>query len=206
MAPDAYTAARVHREIKQLIMAGKFQPGLPLVAHTLADRFGTSISPVRDALNRLVGERLVDMQGGGGFALPTISRRSAFHLYSWHADIVRLIVKVMIRFDEIGAPPVALVTKRADGAAIAAAAAEFFSLLAGCSPNGEHLDAIIQAGERLAVLRLHEGGSDGRVKNSRRSGMSPVRATEMRRVSRCGNITVDVCYTLMRFHWLPPEE
>ena len=158
MAPDAYTAARVHREIKQLIMAGKFQPGLPLVAQTLAERFGTSISPVRDALNRLVGERLVDMQGGGGFAIPTLSRRSAFHLYSWHADIVRLIVKVMIRFDEIGAPPVALVTKRADGAAIAAAAAEFFSLPAGCSPNGEHLDAIIQAGERLAVLRLHEGG------------------------------------------------
>ena len=157
MAPDAFTADRVHREIKQLIMAGKFKPGLPLVVQTLAETFGTSISPVRDALNRLVGERLVDMQGGGGFALPTVTRRSAFHLYSWHADIVRLIVKVMVRIEEIGAPPGILLNRKANIGDIAAATAEFFSSLGSCSPNGEHLDAIIHAGERLAILRLHEG-------------------------------------------------
>lgn len=158
MAPDAYTAARVHREIKELIIAGRFQPGLPLVVQTLAERFGTSISPVRDALNRLVGERLVDMQGGGGFTLPMATSRSAFHLYSWHGDLVRLIVRVMTSFEEIGAPPAALFARRADGPDIAAATAEFFSLLASCSPNSEHLDAMIQAEERLAILRLHEGG------------------------------------------------
>lgn len=157
MSPDAFTADRVHREIKKLIMAGKFTPGLPLTVQALADEFGTSTSPVRDALNRLVGERLVETQGGGGFALPEITRRTAYHLYSYHADLVRTIVKVMVRLDELGSPPAFIVNKSAQAQSLAYATAEFFSLMAACSPNPEHLDAIVQAGERLAILRLHEG-------------------------------------------------
>ncbi|MGA1809826.1 MULTISPECIES: GntR family transcriptional regulator [Sphingobium] len=157
MSPDAFTADRIHREIKKLIMAGKFTPGLPLTVQSLADEFGTSTSPVRDALNRLVGERLVETQGGGGFALPEITKRNVYHLYSYHADLVRTIVKVMVRLEEMGSPPAFVVNRSAHGLALAYATAEFFSLLASCSPNPEHLDAIVQAGERLAILRLHEG-------------------------------------------------
>ncbi|RSU54898.1 GntR family transcriptional regulator [Sphingobium yanoikuyae] len=157
MSPEAFTADRIHREIKELIVAGKFTPGLPLTVQSLADDFGTSTSPVRDALNRLVGERLVDMQGGGGFALPGMTRRTAYHLYSFHGDLIRTIVKVMARLDELGPPPAFLLNKTAGGVALAHATAEFFALTAACSPNPEHLDAIVQIGERLAVLRLHEG-------------------------------------------------
>jgi DNA-binding transcriptional regulator YhcF (GntR family) len=157
MSPEAFTADRVHREIKALVMAGKFTPGLPLTVQSLADEFGTSTSPVRDALNRLVGERLVEMQGGGGFALAEIDRRSAYNLYSFHGDLVRTIVKVMVRFDELGAPPACLLNKTAQGLTLAQATAEFFALTAACSPNPEHLDAIVQVGERLAVFRLYEG-------------------------------------------------
>lgn len=63
MAPEALTADRLHRDIKALILRGYFGAGLPLTVHAMAEAFGTSISPVRDALNRLVGERLVEMQG-----------------------------------------------------------------------------------------------------------------------------------------------
>ena len=157
MSPEAFTADRIHREIKELITGGRFTPGLPLTVQSLADEFGTSTSPVRDALNRLVGERLVEMQGGGGFALPEITRRSAYHLYSFHGDLVRTIVKVMVRFDELGPPPACLLNRTARGLALARTTAEFFAQMAACSPNPEHLDAIVQIGERLAVFRLHEG-------------------------------------------------
>lgn len=158
MSPEAFTADRIHREIKRLIVAGTYMPGLPLTVQSLADEFGTSTSPVRDALNRLVGERLVEMQGGGGFALPAITCRSAYHLYSFHGELMRTIVKVMARLDDLGPPPACLVNKTAQGLTLAHATGEFFALTAACSPNPEHLDAIIQMGERLAVFRLHEGG------------------------------------------------
>lgn len=157
MSPEAFTADRIHREIKQFIMAGKFAPGSGLTVHSLAEEFGTSTSPVRDALNRLVGERLVEMQGGGGFALPDVTKRTVYHLYSFHGDLIRTIVKVMARFEELGPPPVYLVNKTARGVALAHATAEFFALTAACSPNPEHLDAILQIGERLAIFRMHEG-------------------------------------------------
>jgi len=35
--------------------------------HQLAVAIGVSISPVRDAIERLVGERLIAPRGGGGF-------------------------------------------------------------------------------------------------------------------------------------------
>ncbi|SEJ72995.1 regulatory protein, gntR family [Sphingobium sp. AP50] len=157
MSPEALTAVRVHREIKALILAGRFTPGLPLTVQSLAEEFGTSTSPVRDALNRLVGERLVEMQGGGGFALAEISKRRAYHLYSFHGDLVRTIIKVMVRFDELGPPPASLLNKTAQSLTLARATAEFFALTAACSPNPEHLDAVMQVGERLAIFRLHEG-------------------------------------------------
>ncbi len=157
MSPEAVTAERIHRELKRLLCTGRFVPGLPLTVQSLANEFGTSISPVRDALNRLVGERLINVQGGGGFAMPYLSPRTAFNLYSWHAEITRLIIKVMVTFEPVGDPPPDIVGVRADPPAIESATAELFTRLAACSPNPEHQEAIDSVADRLALLRLHEG-------------------------------------------------
>jgi DNA-binding transcriptional regulator YhcF (GntR family) len=159
MAPEALTADRLHRDIKGLITRGHFAPGLPLNVQAMADEFGTSISPVRDALNRLVGERLVEMQGGGGFAIPAITPRNTHDLYALHADLVRAAIKNAESFDKMIGPPSELVEGIADARSIALVTAEFFTLVAGCSGNLEHFDAITGAGDRLAVRRLHEGGT-----------------------------------------------
>ena len=56
-------------------MQGNWRPGERLEALKLADEFGVSMTPVRDCLNRLVGERLVDMKPGDGFSVPRISEK-----------------------------------------------------------------------------------------------------------------------------------
>ena len=157
MSPEAVTAERIHRELKRLLCTSRFAPGLPLTVQSLANEFGTSISPVRDALNRLVGERLINVQGGGGFAMPFLSRRTAFNLYSWHAEITLLIIKVMVTFEPVGDPPEEIVGVRADPSIIESATAELFTRLAACSPNPEHQEAINSVADRLARFRLHEG-------------------------------------------------
>ena len=73
MAPEAVTADRVHVGLRHDIVGGRYTPGAILIVHTLANEYGTSIAPVRDALHRLMGEGLVEPQHGGGFQLPRLT-------------------------------------------------------------------------------------------------------------------------------------
>jgi DNA-binding GntR family transcriptional regulator len=52
---------RAYDEIKASLIAGQFQPGQILVLRSLADNYGISTTPVREALQRLVGERQLMM-------------------------------------------------------------------------------------------------------------------------------------------------
>lgn len=47
--------------------------GTKLEAVKLADEFGVSMTPVRDSLNQLYGEQLVDFAPGEGFRVPQLS-------------------------------------------------------------------------------------------------------------------------------------
>ena len=65
--------------------------------------------------------------------MPFLSRRTAFNLYSWHAEITLLIIKVMVTFEPVGDPPEEIVGVRADPSIIESATAELFTRLAACS-------------------------------------------------------------------------
>lgn len=56
-------------------MAGHWRPGERLEALRLAEEFGVSMTPVRDCLNRCVGEGLVDMKPGDGYHVPRLSEK-----------------------------------------------------------------------------------------------------------------------------------
>jgi len=154
MSPEAITADRVYHDLKQQIMSGQFKPGASIGLASTAEMFGTSISPVRDALHRLVGERIVDTIEAGGFSVPSITSRTVQQLYGWHADIVRVALKAMTKPERIG--PFPGLRHGEDAEAIAAVAAELFERIGFCSANPEHHAAIISAGQRLHPIRLKE--------------------------------------------------
>lgn len=64
-APDPVTHDRVYRNLKADIFAGQFLPGSKLTATRIAKRYTASITPVREAMYRLVGEGLVKMTPQG---------------------------------------------------------------------------------------------------------------------------------------------
>ena len=157
MSPEALTADRVYHDLKRQIMLGHFKPGSSIGLTGIAQQFGTSISPVRDALQRLFGERLVEIHSGGGFAIPAMNRRSVLHLYSWHSDLVRLAVKGMTRPDKIGEfPGIHSEEGSARHRTIADLTAQLFEAIGAASTNPEHHEAILLAGARLHPLRLKE--------------------------------------------------
>ncbi len=54
-------------------MTGTWPQGFRLEAARLADELGVSMTPVRDCLNQLTGEGLVDFTAGDGFRVPRIT-------------------------------------------------------------------------------------------------------------------------------------
>jgi DNA-binding GntR family transcriptional regulator len=52
-------AAQVYQRLRQDLMAGRYEPGQKLKLRDLADALGTSVTPVREALARLVSDQVV---------------------------------------------------------------------------------------------------------------------------------------------------
>jgi DNA-binding FadR family transcriptional regulator len=81
MAHKVSLNQRLYKAIKSEILSGAFLPGQSIPAAMLARRLSVSIIPVRDALHRLAGERLVEMWEHGGFHAPHMSEAKLRDLY-----------------------------------------------------------------------------------------------------------------------------
>src|SRR3546814_2646571 len=68
--------------------AGVWPSGQRLEAARLATELGVSMTPVRDSLNRLAGERLVHSSPGEGFQVPLLSETEPRALIDWHRALV----------------------------------------------------------------------------------------------------------------------
>ncbi|WP_162918677.1 GntR family transcriptional regulator [Taklimakanibacter deserti] len=65
---------QAYEELKDALIGGQFTPGDVLVIRQLAIEMGTSIMPVRDALQRLVAERALEMLPNRTVQVPLITR------------------------------------------------------------------------------------------------------------------------------------
>ena len=65
--PSLSVADLAYERIRSLVLDGEIAPGARLGQVELAERFGVSRTPVREALRRLAGEGLVDFHSQRGF-------------------------------------------------------------------------------------------------------------------------------------------
>lgn len=89
MSPGA-TMERVYLELRARILAGHFAPGARLDPARLAAELAASTTPVRDALHRLCGERLIDSRLQEGFRQPLLTETELRDLYSWSQALIGL--------------------------------------------------------------------------------------------------------------------
>jgi DNA-binding GntR family transcriptional regulator len=64
---------RAYEQIKKGLISGAFRSGQTLVIRTLADAYGISTTPVREALQRLVAERNLEMLPNRSIVVPVLS-------------------------------------------------------------------------------------------------------------------------------------
>ncbi len=71
----------VYRQLKAMAVDFRLRPGERLNEGALARDLGTSRTPLREALNRLVAEGLVTFQPGRGFCCRSLDAETVFDLY-----------------------------------------------------------------------------------------------------------------------------
>jgi DNA-binding GntR family transcriptional regulator len=64
---------RAYEQIKKGLISGAFRSGQTLVIRTLADTYGISTTPVREALQRLVAERNLELLPNRSIVVPVLS-------------------------------------------------------------------------------------------------------------------------------------
>src|SRR3954452_1517729 len=67
---------RAYVSLKSALLAGRLAPGERLVLRKVADDLGISLTPVRDAVNRLVAEKVLEHGGlgpAGGAVVPLLN-------------------------------------------------------------------------------------------------------------------------------------
>jgi len=85
LTPGERLSPQVARRIRELILSGEVPGSAKLRTEHLAERFGVSATPVREALMSLHGEGLVDFRPGRGFIVTPITRRDLLDLYDTQA-------------------------------------------------------------------------------------------------------------------------
>jgi DNA-binding GntR family transcriptional regulator len=86
------TFERVYSAIRDRLREGRYRPGERIEPALLSDELNASVTPVRDALHRLTGERLVEAPRHEGFRAPMMTETLLRYLYSWHLDLLLLAV------------------------------------------------------------------------------------------------------------------
>lgn len=68
-------ASTVTDDLRRRIVSGDFAPEEKLRVQQLADMFGVALSPIREALNRLTSEGLVELRDMRGFSVAPVSEQ-----------------------------------------------------------------------------------------------------------------------------------
>ena len=67
-------SALVYEQLRAALMSGYYEPGQRLTLVDLADELGTSVTPVREAIFRLVADGALEMQRSQTISVPVLSQ------------------------------------------------------------------------------------------------------------------------------------
>ena len=148
------TFDRVYPALKEQLMSGRFAPGDHLEPAAIGKDLNSSITPVRDALHRLVGERLVEVPRNDGFRVPSPTEAELRDLYRWSGQLLDQALRRRPSAPGAGAPNGGAEVVAHDSADWTAA--DLFRHIARESGNPELEAAVENVSDRLAALRAVE--------------------------------------------------
>ena len=83
----------IYERLRREIATGQLRPG-PLKLRPLAERFGTSPIPVREALRRLEADRLVSFVGNRAIRVNDVSAKELDEVFAIRAELESLALRL----------------------------------------------------------------------------------------------------------------
>ncbi len=90
---ESTLAETAESAVRNLIADGRIEPGAMLVQTTLADRLGVSRTPLREALNRLVDDGLVERRASGGYRVRPVTAAEVAEVHEVRAHLELLAIE-----------------------------------------------------------------------------------------------------------------
>lgn len=137
---------RLYRDVKAELTNRSHLPGQRIDIACLCDRHAVSPTPMRNVLNRLVGERIVETHSHDGFYIPRITEESLRSLFAWSEHLVVLAIDTATD----RTPPPSIIHSVDD---VVAATETLFEDLAALGPNPEVGFAIAGVNDRIRSVR-----------------------------------------------------
>jgi DNA-binding GntR family transcriptional regulator len=78
---------KVYSEIRQSLMMGHFAPGQKVSLRSLSEEVGTSLTPVRGAVNRLVAEGAFEILPNRWIVIPAMTREKFDEITYWRVQL-----------------------------------------------------------------------------------------------------------------------
>lgn len=164
----------IYDQLKEYILSRVLRPSERLQANQLAQYFGASVTPVREALIKLASELLITFRPGRGFFSNDIDPKEQLELY----ELRFALLKHCVDFGNLSRLPAAHIPKVSarkdaqparnglDPAVLnkVAAIEEFCEHVARLSNNSRVMELVRNLNERTRVSRIiiHESPSDCR--------------------------------------------
>jgi hypothetical protein len=149
VSPGA-TFERVYAALKAQLRAGRFPPGSRLEPAQLCEDLASSVTPIRDALHRLTGERLLDTSAQHGFCAPYLTEVRLRQLYAWQEELVLLALRASER-SRTGNRGLSLEMENSEDPA-----ASLFLSIAKTAGNAERTATLANVIDRLGPTRALE--------------------------------------------------
>ena len=150
------TMERVYLDLKARVLDGGYPPGTRLDPVNLAKTLRASGTPVREALHRLAGERIIDSWHQEGFRPPILAEADLHDLYSWASYLLALALQSEVPEPNLPAGLVELAPHKDYPEALDS----LFRAIAMWSANREIRFAIFSLIERSHVFRKAEARVD----------------------------------------------
>lgn len=144
----------IYQELRQEVLGGQVRPGQKIDIEALAKKYRFSSLPIRLLVNRMIGERVVELTPHDGYAIPSAKERRIREVHKWNRRILLMALETaMAEEPDRVFPPLEL-----DESDVVAATEALFLAIAEFSDMDETRYAVANVNDRLRPIRRLDTG------------------------------------------------
>ena len=77
----------IYQELRRSLMTGALMPGAKVTLRSISEQIGTSVMPVREAINRLIAERALEVVGDRQVFVPVMTAEKFSEIVHWRVQL-----------------------------------------------------------------------------------------------------------------------